>query len=506
MLKFILKRLGSSLLVLFGASILLFFLVAHSGDPLQDLRESQNPNRETLIAARTAFMGLDQPWYARYWDWLQGIGGCVTGQCDLGLSRNGQSVADLLSNAAASTLRLVVLATVLAIIIGIAIGIITAIRQYSGLDYVVTFLIFLFFSLPVFWAAVLLKEYMGIRFNDWIRSPELNWPLLIGFAVLAGLVLQAVMAGDLRRRAFTFGATAAFILLAGWVLFALDFWRHPQMGPVVQLVIGLAAAVGATAVISGLRNRSVLKAALVTVVIGLVAYYATYGLLWRTPSALLLAGLGVILVLVAILVGRLLGGFSKGSAVSASLVTALIMGVAIVAEHLMNYWPTFLKVKPRPISTIGSGTPNLDAHFWVVFLDRGAQLLLPTILLTIISVATYSRYTRSSMLEVSRQDYIRTARAKGLPERQVILKHAFRNSLIPITTIMAFDFAGLIGGAVITEQVFGWKGMGELFATGLRDVDPMPVMAFFLVTGTAAVLMNLVADVLYAVLDPRIRV
>lgn len=71
MLKFILKRLGSSLLVLFGASILLFFLVAHSGDPLQDLRESQNPNRETLIAARTEFMGLDQPWYARYWDWLQ---------------------------------------------------------------------------------------------------------------------------------------------------------------------------------------------------------------------------------------------------------------------------------------------------------------------------------------------------------------------------------------------------------------------------------------------------
>ena len=101
---------------------------------------------------------------------------------------------------------------------------------------------------------------------------------------------------------------------------------------------------------------------------------------------------------------------------------------------------------------------------------------------------------------------VAAARAKGLGERQVILKHAFRNSLIPITTIMAFDFAGLIGGAVITEQVFGWKGMGELFATGLREVDPMPVMAFFLVTGTAAVLMNLVADVLYAVLDPRIRV
>jgi peptide/nickel transport system permease protein len=87
----------------------------------------------------------------------------------------------------------------------------------------------------------------------------------------------------------------------------------------------------------------------------------------------------------------------------------------------------------------------------------------------------------------------------------VIVKHAFRNALIPITTIVAFDFAGLIGGAIITEQVFGWKGMGALFQDGLNAVDPAPVMAFFLVTGVAAVLMNLVADLAYAALDPRIR-
>lgn len=506
MLKFILKRLGSSILVLFGASILLFVLVINSGDPLGDLRESQNPNRETLIAARTAFMSLDQPWYARYWDWLQGVFGCVVGQCDLGTNRSGQAVGDLLPIAASSTLRLVVLATVLAIIIGVAIGIITAIRQYSGLDYAVTFLIFLFFSLPVFWAAVLLKEYVGISFNDWIREPTLSWPGLILLAVVLGVLLQAVMSGDAKRRLFTFLTTAVFVVVVGWLLFTLDFWRTPKMGPIVQLAIGLAVALAATILVAGLRNRPVLKSALVTVALGMVGYYATYTLLMRTPSALIIAGLGVVLVLVAILVGRTLGGFSKGAATSVSLVTALVMGVAIIAEHAMNYWPALLRVKARPISTIGAGTPNMDGHFWVLFLDRGAQLLLPTILLTIISVATYSRYTRSSMLEVSRQDYIRTARAKGLGERQVILKHAFRNSLIPITTIMAFDFAGLIGGAVITEQVFGWKGMGELFATGLREVDPMPVMAFFLVTGTAAVLMNLVADVLYAVLDPRIRV
>ena len=506
MLKFILRRLGSSLLVLFGASILLFFLVVNSGDPLSDLRESQANNRDQLIATRIAYMDLDQPWYVRYFIWLQGLGGYLLGQGTLGTNRSGQQVADLLANAASSTLRLVVLATVLAIIIGVAVGIITAIRQYSGLDYAVTFLIFLFFSLPVFWAAVLLKEYMAIGYNNWIAEPTLNWALIIGLAVILGLALQAAMAGSLARRAFTFLATVAVVVLGAYLMFALDMWRNPRLGPVVQLVIGLAVAVGATALVTGLRNRSVLKAGLVTVALGMVGYYATYGILYANPNGWIIAGLAVITVLVGVLVGRLLGGFSQGSAVTVSVVTALVMGTAIIAEHMMNYWPALLKVKSRPISTIGSETPNLKADFWVLFLDKGTQLLLPTILLTIISVATYSRYTRSSMLEVSRQDYIRTARAKGLGERQVILKHAFRNSLIPITTIMAFDFAGLIGGAVITERVFGWKGMGELFATGLHQVDPAPVMAFFLVTGTAAVLMNLVADILYAVLDPRIRV
>lgn len=506
MLKFILKRLASSFLVLFGASILLFVLVINSGDPLLDLRESQSENREQLMQARINYMNLDEPWYSRYFIWLKGVAGCVVGACDLGTNRGGQQVIDLLANAASSTLRLVVLATVLAIIIGIAVGIVTAIRQYSGLDYAVTLLIFLFFSLPVFWAAVLLKQYMAIGFNDWIAAPTLNWAGIIIFALVLGLALQAAMAGSLVRRLLTFVVTAGFVIAVIPTLHALDFWRQPTMGPLVQLVIGLAAAVGVTAIVAGLKNRKVLYAALVTVAVGMVCYYATYGLLMNNPSWLILLGLGIITVLVGILIGRLMGGFSKGSAVAASVITAVIMGVFIVIEHMTNYWPLLLNVKSRPVATIGSQTPGLDAHFWVEFLDKATQLMLPTILLTIVSVATYSRYTRSSMLEVSRQDYIRTARAKGLGERQVILKHAFRNSLIPITTIMAFDFAGLIGGAVITEQVFGWKGMGEMFSTGLSQVDPAPVMAFFLVTGTAAVLMNLVADVLYAILDPRIRV
>jgi peptide/nickel transport system permease protein len=103
-------------------------------------------------------------------------------------------------------------------------------------------------------------------------------------------------------------------------------------------------------------------------------------------------------------------------------------------------------------------------------------------------------------------DYIRTARAKGLGERTVVMRHAFRNALIPIATIVAYDIGGLIGGAVITERVFAFAGMGQLFIQALDRVDPNPVMGVFLVTGILALVFNLIADLVYSALDPRVRV
>ena len=97
------------------------------------------------------------------------------------------------------------------------------------------------------------------------------------------------------------------------------------------------------------------------------------------------------------------------------------------------------------------------------FLDTVMHLILPSIALTLISFAGYVRFTRGTLLEVLNADYIRTARAKGLPERTVIMRHAFRNTLIPLTTIIVVDIAGIIGGAIITESVFGWVGMGTVF-------------------------------------------
>lgn len=237
----------------------------------------------------------------------------------------------------------------------------------------------------------------------------------------------------------------------------------------------------------------------------LVVYYAGWGMLSEPNWWILAAGL-VLAFAVPWIVGHFVGGRYKTQAIGAGIAVTVVGGFLTIVDHLFVTWPSFVAMKPRPISTIGSNTPNFNGTFWQTFLDNGTQLLLPTVLLTVISVASYSRYTRAAMIDVQSQDYIRTARSKGLPERTVVLRHAFRNAMIPIVTIVAMDFAALIGGAVITEQVFGWKGMGALFQTGLKNVDPNPIMAFVLVTGGIAVLFNLLADVIYALVDPRIRV
>lgn len=504
MIKFIARRLGISFLILLFGSVLVFFLTVYSGDPLQDLRESTSSNRETLIRQRVINMDLNHPWYVRYWDWLRGAAGCLRLQCDLGKNREGMDVTALVMNAAGSTLRLVVLATILAIVIGVFFGIVTAVRQYSGLDYTVTFLAFVFFSLPVFWAAVLLKEYGAIRFNTWLADPQISWQVMVGAGLVTAVAAQAAFAGDLRRRLMTAGISFV-IVVAALVYFDTVSWvRQPSVGLPVFLLASISFGLLVIYLTTGLGNKGVRNAVATTVGVGIVSYAVLRGMLLDNPSWLLLLGCFAFGLLVAIVAGLVWGGFSLREAIQASFWTSLGMSMIAFADLMLTNWAAYLSIQSRPIPTIGAETPNLKGDFWTLLIDKGTHILLPTIVLTLISIAAYTRYTRASMLEVLNQDYIRTARSKGLPERKVITKHAFRNSLIPLTTIVAFDFAGLIGGAVLTETVFGWKGMGELFRNGVANVDPGPVMGFFIVTGTAAVVMNMVADIAYAFLDPRI--
>lgn len=139
-------------------------------------------------------------------------------------------------------------------------------------------------------------------------------------------------------------------------------------------------------------------------------------------------------------------------------------------------------------------------------LDYIRHLVLPVLTLTVQSVAVWSRFQRASMLDVLNADYVRTARAKGVPKRKVIFGHAFRNALIPLVTVVALDSAFLVGGLVITEQIFSIFGMGRLFLEALSGGDAPVLLGWFLIVAIFVIVFNLIADIMYSVLDPRIRV
>jgi peptide/nickel transport system permease protein len=165
----------------------------------------------------------------------------------------------------------------------------------------------------------------------------------------------------------------------------------------------------------------------------------------------------------------------------------------------------YLKWNIRIFYTSGLSSSTNAGHGLHFLLDRAQHLALPVIALCVLSIATYSRYMRASMLEVLNSDYVRTARAKGLVERRVIMKHAFRNALIPLITVVAIDFGAIFAGAIVTETIFTLDGMGFYFINALFASDPYPVMAWLMVVATMVIVFNLIADILYGVFDPRIR-
>lgn len=157
------------------------------------------------------------------------------------------------------------------------------------------------------------------------------------------------------------------------------------------------------------------------------------------------------------------------------------------------------------ISTVGQADPNLTGDLLHRLGNYASHLLLPTLALSAVLAGAWSRYVRSAMIEVLSQDYITAARAKGLSSWGVLLRHGLRNALAPFVSIVAVDLAGVIGGVVILEQVFGWTGMGKMLLDGVRQSDTNVVLAWLTTTAVLVVAFNLVADVVVARLDPRIR-
>jgi len=232
--------------------------------------------------------------------------------------------------------------------------------------------------------------------------------------------------------------------------------------------------------------------------------------LWRvmknTIQLIVVAELLAILVAVGIGVYSALRQYSvfDYSATGFSFVGLAIpvFWLALMLQVMVINITEWTGYKLFPIANLNSVDPGSGFSYVI---DRAHHLALPVMVLMVASIASYSRYMRASMLEVINADYVRTARAKGLSERGVMMKHAFRNALIPLVTVVALNFGGLLAGAVVTETVFALDGMGLYFINSLGVGDPYPIMAWLMVTATLIIVFNLIADIAYGFLDPRVR-
>ena len=509
MVSYIARRIGVSVLILIAASFIMYVLAAHSGDPLQDLEGSSSPNKQALIEARVHSQHLDLPSPVRWLLWLGGVARCIVpigGGCDLGTTFQNQQVTQLLPQATAATLQLVTVAFVLAVILGVALGMITALRAYSGFDYSITLVSFFLFSLPSFLIAVLLKSFIALGYNNFLADPTLSPLALVVWGVVVGLIVQLIVGGAFRKRALTFVIAGVVTVAILWYMSLTKWFTQPSLGPVVVIVFCAAIGFAFVALLAGMHNRKAWLTAGINVAIAIVCYFALQGLLNVSSFGTLII-LAIASVVVGLVVGFFVGGYDRGLMMRIGAFTAFFTSGVIVLDRIMRSWPAYMDItNDRPLATVGGATPGLNGDVWITGLDTFTHFLLPTVSLLAISFASYTRYSRSGMLEVLGQDYVRTARAKGLPERTVIVRHAFRNMLIPITTLVATDVGALLGGAVITETVFGISGMGRMFVAGLYTTDVNPIMGYFLVVAITAIAFNFLADLTYSALDPRVRV
>ena len=513
MLAYILRRFGMMLVVVFGASFLAYNLQAYSSDPLAAFGESTEENKDYLIAKTIRDLQLDVPPPIRYFSWFRGIIAGLWGQFDMGLTRSDLPVIDVIAQAIPVTIRLVIAATFLAIILGVSVGMITAIRQYSRFDYVMTFISFLLFSLPIFWVAVLLKEYMAIQFNDFLVNPEIPPLAILVASLIFGLVLAGFTGGSRLRFLLVLGGAAVFAGATLSYISATKWFLEPSLGIFGVLFLALCSAAIAIQLISGLDNRKGLVAGFLTAGAVSALYLPLQSLMPADATFLNVIGIFALTMSVGIAIGFFVSTIDRRVYIRIAVTTALLSTLPVIVDRFLREFSGYMNsdaVGGRPVPTLGQSndllSPEQLDNFWISGLDATMHLILPTIALTLISFAGYVRFARGSLLEVLNMDYIRTARAKGLSERTVIVRHGMRNAMLPLTTILVNDFAGLLGGAIITEGVFAWKGMGRLFNDALRSYDLNLFMGVFILTAFLTVLANFVADLLYGVVDPRIRI
>jgi peptide/nickel transport system permease protein len=226
----------------------------------------------------------------------------------------------------------------------------------------------------------------------------------------------------------------------------------------------------------------------------------------RLPNTLILMIAAEIVIIAGALLVGVYSALRQYSALDNIITTisfiAYSMPIFFIALISMYIFGVFFKRWGLPyLPTVGMFDPNVGKTVGQV----GIHMVLPIVSMTLVSLAAYSRYVRSTMLEVMNQDYIRTAKAKGLPRWRIIYIHALKNASLPIVTLIGLDLPLLLGGALITERIFAWPGMGRLFLDHVNRLDVNVIMGILMLIAVAVVVFQIITDIVYAWLDPRIR-
>jgi peptide/nickel transport system permease protein len=225
----------------------------------------------------------------------------------------------------------------------------------------------------------------------------------------------------------------------------------------------------------------------------------------RFPNTVELFALSLCLALICAVILGVVSAIRQNSITDYTLTTVSYFGIAMPAFLLGILLQDVFGVALHWLPTSGTATLGFSFDFFNGLLDRFLHLILPTLTLAVLYIASWSRFMRSSMIDVVKQDYMRTARAKGVNTPSLLFHHALRNAAIPLITVVAIDFGTVAGGATITEGIFAWPGMGTLFFNSLQARDYPVLLAILMLGALFVIAFNLLADVLYGVMDQRIR-
>ena len=239
----------------------------------------------------------------------------------------------------------------------------------------------------------------------------------------------------------------------------------------------------------------------------LYTYQPVTQMIWeKLPNTMILMGTVFIVTIAVSIPLAIISALRQYSALD-----YLVTGASFLAFALPTFWLGLVCIMIFAVKFKEWGLPYMPAGGMYDLVEGPSllgllkHLVMPAFVLSIVSMAAYIRYLRASMIEVLHDDFIRTARAKGLPEGTVTWRHAFRNALIPLVTLITMNIPLIFSGALITEQVFAWPGMGRLFVDHANRGDYPVLMGLILTVSVLVIVFNLIADIAYAIIDPRIR-